>query len=49
MLISGTVILSVMGGVLIALIMAAIALAIADKHNDAQRRHWAPAESSTHW
>ncbi len=48
MLISGTVVIMVMGGALILLIAASIILAKLDSHYDSGRRHWRPAESSTH-
>jgi hypothetical protein len=49
MLISGTVAIIMLGGAMTALVAASIVLAIFDKHYDLQRRHWRPAESSTHW
>lgn len=49
MLISGTVALVVLGGALTAAVAASIVLALFDKSYDSQRRHWSPAESSTHW
>lgn len=48
MLISGTVVIMVLGGAMTALIAASVVLALFDKHYDPQRRHWRPAESSTH-
>ena len=48
MLISGIVAVVVLGGAMAALVAASIVLAIFDRHFDAQRRHWRPAESSTH-
>lgn len=49
MLISGTVAIMAMGGALAALIAASIILAMLDSRYDSSRRHWRPAESSTHW
>ncbi len=49
MLISGTVAVMAMGGALAALIVASVVLAMLDSRYDASRRHWQPAESSTHW
>ena len=49
MLISGTLIVLIMGGTLGALVATSVILAYVDKRNDPQRRHWKPAESSTHW
>jgi len=49
MLVSGTIAIIVLGGAMTALVAASIVLAMFDKHYDLQRRHWRPAESSTHW
>jgi hypothetical protein len=47
MLISGTVVIMVMGGALTAAILAALVLVKLDKRYDANRRHWRPAKSAT--
>lgn len=49
MLISGTVALVAMAGSLVLFTLAGVGLAIWDHHLDRIRRHWKPAESSTHW
>jgi hypothetical protein len=48
MLISGTVAIMAIGGAFSAVVVAAIILAMLDSRYDAGRRHWRPAESSTH-
>jgi hypothetical protein len=49
MLISGAVALFAMAGCLVLFTVAGVGLAVWDRHFDAKRRHWQPAESSTHW
>lgn len=49
MLVSGIVVVCLLGGILVALALAGGALALVDKHFNNRRRHWAPAESSSHW
>ncbi len=49
MLVAGTVAIVAMSGSLLLLAVGGIGLAIWDHHFDAKRRHWQPAESSTHW
>ncbi|GGY88201.1 hypothetical protein GCM10011613_36560 [Cellvibrio zantedeschiae] len=48
MLVSGTVVIMVLGSAMTALIVVSAALAIWDKREDSHRRHWKPAESSAH-
>lgn len=49
MLVSGIVAAAALGGTLIALLAAGALLVYCDKQFDRRRRHWSPAESSTHW
>jgi len=48
MLISGTVVVMMIGGATTALVLAGVILAMLDRRYDSGRRHWRPAESATH-
>jgi hypothetical protein len=48
MLISGIIAVVMLCGGMTAVILAFIVVAVIDKRHDLPRRHWRPAESSTH-